>query len=111
MNWEAIKELLQNLQTDRVVETLERLKLAELVQEPWFLGTVATLAIVALIMRWRMLLIAVLALAGSTYLLSYTMKQGTDIGGGAGTDTLFLFIAGGVALVAAIIYLMFVKTD
>ena len=111
MNWEAIKELLQSLQTDRVIETLERLKLEELVQRPWFLGTVAALAVLALIMRWRMLLVAVLALAGSTYLLSYTMKQGTDIGGGAGTDTLFLFIAGGAVLIAAILYLMFVKND
>ncbi|MFO7984208.1 MAG: hypothetical protein R6V08_12240 [Desulfuromonadales bacterium] len=110
MSLDDISKFLQNFTTDKVVESLETMKLETLIHNPWFLGTVAALALLALILRWRVLLMLILGLSGFTYLLSYTMKRGTDLGG-VGDSTLLVFVGGGVVVMGVVIYMLFIQSD
>jgi len=105
-----ISKFFQNFKTDQVLESLEKMKLETLIHNPWFLGTVATLALLALILRWRVLLTLILGLSGFTFLLSYTMERGTDLGG-VGDSTLLVFVGGGIVVMGVVIYMLFIKTE
>ena len=111
MSFDGIWELLQNLETSKVVSYLQEADLQKLIKSPYFLGTTATLAIVSLVMKWRLLLTLVMFITGFVYLLSYTIEQGTDIQGGITNDTLAVFIGGGAVLVFLAIYLLFIRND
>lgn len=110
MSLDAIMTFLQNFRTDEIIESLEKMKLATLIHNPWFLGAVATLALLALILRWRILLTLILGLTGFTYLLSYTMERGTDLQG-VGTSTLLVFVGGGAVVMGLVIYMLFIKSE
>ena len=110
MNFEPILDFFRNFQTERVLERLQQWNIAELINEPWFLASAAVLALIAFLLRWRVLLATVLGLTGFVWLLSYTMAQGTSTDS-LTNDTLLVFIGGGVVLVGVVIYLLFVKTD
>ncbi|NIQ97475.1 MAG: hypothetical protein GWN87_27340 [Desulfuromonadales bacterium] len=110
MGLNDITAFIQKFQTDKVIESLEKMKLETLIHNPWFLGIVATLALLALILRWRVLLTLILGLAGFTYLLSYTMQRGTELGG-VGNSTLLVFVGGGAVVMGLVIYMLFIKSE
>lgn len=110
MSLDSILEFAKSLQTDKVVAMLQEMKIATLIHNPWFLGITGTLALVALILRWRVLLTLILALTGFTYLLSYTLQSGTELGD-AGNPTLLVFVGGGVILMGLVIYQLFIKSE
>jgi len=68
-----------------VVEYLQTLDLQELIHNPYFLGGTAALAIIALLMRWRVLLVTILSISGFIWLLSYTLAQDTSLEGASPT--------------------------
>ena len=111
MNSTSIVELLQDFETDRVVEYLQTLDLQELIHNPYFLGGTAALAIIALLMRWRVLLVTILSISGFIWLLSYTLAQDTSLEGGVANDTLIVFVFGGTAIVFLAIYMLFIRGD
>ena len=111
MNSTSIVELLQDFETDRVVEYLQTLDLQELIHNPYFLGGTAALAIIALVMRWRVLLVTILSISGFIWLLSYTLAQDTSLEGGVANDTLIVFVFGGTAIVFLAIYMLFIRGD
>ncbi|PLX87056.1 MAG: hypothetical protein C0614_03355 [Desulfuromonas sp.] len=111
MNLDGIWELLQNFETTKVVGYLQEADLQKLIKSPYFLGSAATLAIVALVMKWRLLLTVVMFVTGFVYLLTYTIEQGTSLEGGITNDTLAVFIGGGAVLVFLAIYLLFIRND
>jgi len=111
MNSTSIVELLQDFETDRVVEYLQTLDLQELIHNPYFLGGTAVLAIIALVMRWRVLLVTILSISGFIWLLSYTLAQDTSLEGGIANDTLIVFVFGGTAIVFLAIYMLFIRGD
>jgi hypothetical protein len=111
MNSTSFTELLQRLETDRVVAYLQTLDLQELVHNPYFLTGTGVLAILCLVMRWRVLLVTVLSISGFAWLLSYTLAQDTSLEGGIANDTLVLFVFGGAAIVFLAIYLLFIRGD
>jgi peptidoglycan/LPS O-acetylase OafA/YrhL len=104
-------DLVQNFETTRVVAYLQALNLQELVHSPYFLGGTAALAIIALFMRWRMLLVTVLCLGSFAWLLSYTLGKDTSLQGGGGNDTLVVFVLGGGVIVFLAIYLLFIRGE
>ncbi len=110
MDFSQIADFFRHFQTERVVETLKGLNLSELVANPWFLGAAGLLALIALILRWRMLLATVVCSVGFTWLLSYTMARGTSLEEGS-NEALLIFIGGGVVLVGLVIYLVFIRAD
>lgn len=111
MNLDRLFELLQRFETERVMTYLQEADLQKLMHSPYFLGTAAVLAIVALIMRWRLLLTVVMFITGFVYLLSYVFEKGTSLEGGIGNDALLVFIGGGAVLVFGTIYLLFIRGD
>ena len=68
------------------------------------------LALLALFMKWRVLLATILSITGFVGLISYTLQQETSLTGMA-DQTLIVFVLGGVAIVSLVIYLLFIKTD
>lgn len=111
MDLSAITNFFAKFETSRVITTLEKLNLQELVQNPYFLGGTATLAIIAFLMRWRLLLVVILAIAGFVGLFSYTLEQGTSLEGGAANETMMVFIGGGTLIVFLVIYLLFIRSE
>ena len=103
-------QLFENLQTDRVVAWLQSAKIGELVHNPYFLGGVAALAVISLIMKWRVFLAVCLGVTGFVYLISYTLQQGTDLEG-LSNPTLLVFVGGGAVIIGLVIYLMFIRSD
>ncbi len=110
MNFSVWIDLLKKLETSRVFEYLQSLNIGELIHNPWFLGGMGGLAVLALIMRWRLLLATILGVSGFVGLISYTLQRDTAIGG-LGNQTLLIFVAGGVALIFIVIYLLFIKAE
>jgi len=111
LNFDSIMEFLQNFETAKVVATLEKLNLQALIRNPYFLGGTGALAILSLIMRWRLLLAVILIGSGFVALLAYTFEQGTSLEGGMANDSLMVFIGGGAVLVFLMIYLLFIRGE
>lgn len=110
MDYSTITGLLQNLETSHVVARLRDLNVGELIHDPWFLGITGGLAVLALLMKWRVLLATILSVAGFVGLISHTIQQDTSLGG-LTNDTLLIFVVGGVCIVCVVIYLLFIQND
>jgi len=104
-------EWLKFFETDRVMAYLQALDLQSLVQSTYFLGGAGALAVIALVMRWRVLLALTVTITGFVWLLSYTLAQNTSMEGGGANDTLLVFVFGGAAIVFVAIYLLFIRGD
>lgn len=111
MDLSAIMDFFAKFETSRVIAALEKLNLQELIHNPYFLGGTGTLAVIAFLMRWRLLLVVILTIAGFVALFSYTLEQGTSLEGGAANETLMVFIAGGTVIVFLVIYLLFIRGE
>lgn len=110
MDFSAIKEYLQYLETERVMAFLQEMNLGDLILNRWFLGGLAAFTVITLFLRRYALLATVLAVIGFASLVNYTLQQGTNVEGVL-SDTLLVFVGGGLALIFAIIYLLFIKHD
>jgi hypothetical protein len=111
MSTNSFSKFLQNFETANVLAYLQSLELQQLVQSPYFLSGTVVLAIICLIMRWRVLLVAVLSISGFVWLLSYTMARGASLESGGGNETLLIFVGGGAVLVFLVIYLLFIRGE
>lgn len=101
---------LKNFDNATIVAYLGQFDLGELIHNPWFLGVMGGLALIALFMKWRALLATVLGTTGLTWLVSYTIEQGTDISE-LTSKNLLVFAGGGICLIFIIFYLLFLKHD
>jgi hypothetical protein len=110
MSVSSVLEFLEKFQTEKVLRFLENMRVGELIHNPIFLGATGLLAVVALIMRWRLLLAVIVSLAGFAGLASYTMQRGTELDGLA-SETLLIFAGGGVVIIFIFIYLLFIRND
>jgi len=107
---EKLMAMLHNFETENLVALMQEMNLAELIANPAFLGTMAVIAAICLFTKWHGLLAIVFGLTGFTWLLSYTLQQGTELDG-ASNPTLLVFVGGGVVIVGVVIYLLFIKSD
>jgi hypothetical protein len=105
-----ITQFLGNLQTERIVAWLLEARIGDLIHNPFFLGGVAAVAVVSLIMKWRGFLVICLGLTGFAYLISYTLQMGTQLNGLNNTN-LLVFVGGGAAIIGLVIYLLFIKSE
>lgn len=104
-----LSSLVKGLETGRLMKYLEQLDVQQLIRNPYLLGTIGGLALIALIMRWRVLLVTLMATTGFVWLIYYIQQRGTELQGRLASDTLLLFVGGGVALIGLVIYFLFVK--
>lgn len=105
-------DILRNLRTEEIVRFFKDSQIAELMHSPYFLGSVVLIVIICLVMKWRLLLATVIGIVGFAELLAYTASKETNLGeSGIGNESLVVFIAGGVAIVSLVIYLLFIKSE
>ncbi|MBE0503019.1 MAG: hypothetical protein IBX46_02725 [Desulfuromonadales bacterium] len=108
---DSILAKLKELDNDHIIEFLGQMQIAEYIHNPWFLGAMVVLAICCLIFKWRILLATIVGLTGLAWLVSYTVAQGTDVTEGLQSNSMIFFLGGGVAIVALMIYLVFIKEE
>ena len=108
---DSIIDFLRTLSTENILLYMDQAKVGDLIHNPIFLGTMGVLAIVSLIMKWRMLLVANLSMVGFAGLMSYTMQRGTSLDGGLGNDSLLIFVGMGAVIIGAVIYFLFIKSE
>jgi hypothetical protein len=108
---DSILAKLKELDNDYIIEFLGQMQIAEYIHNPWFLGAMVVLAICCLIFKWRVLLATIVGLTGLAWLINYTVAQGTDVSSGLKSNSMILFLAGGVAIVGLMIYLVFIKEE
>jgi hypothetical protein len=111
VDFASVMKFLQQFETDKVIDYLKTLNLQELIKNPYFLGGTGALGIIAFLMRWKVLLVVILTLAGFVALLSYTLEQGTSLEGGVANDALLVFVGGGAIIVFMVIYLLFIRGE
>jgi hypothetical protein len=110
MEYTSLIDFLQHFETTRVIAFLKGMNVGELIHNPFFLGLTAALALLALFMKWRVLLATIVSVTGFVGLISYTLEQETSLSA-MNDRTLIVFVLGGVAIVSVVIYLLFIKTD
>lgn len=110
MNSDTLSAWLRKLETTELLQLFKNLNVGELIHNPWVLGAIGALALLALMMRWRVLLTTLLGTTGFVWLVDYTLKQDTGIDQ-LNSETLLVFSGGGIAIIILVIYLLFIKSD
>lgn len=111
MDFSSVIEFLQKFETKKVMEYVQTMDLKTVMEHPYFLTGVGVTAVIAYLMRWRLLLVTVMAITGFIYLLGYTLSRGTSLDGGMPTDALVVLVGGGSFIVFLAIYLLFIRND
>lgn len=111
MTFASVMEFLKNFETAKIMAYIQAMDLKTVMEHPYFLTGVGIVAVIAFLMRWRLLLVIVMTITGFIYLLSYTLAQGTSLEGGMPTDALMVLIGGGSFIVFLAIYLLFIRND
>ena len=111
MDFSPVLKFLQQFKTDKVMAYVQEMELNSVMEHPYFLAGVGALAILAYIMRWRLLLVTVMTITGFIYLLSYTLSKGVSLKEGMPGDSLLVLVGGGAFIIFLAIYLLFVRGD
>jgi len=111
VDFSPVIEFMQNFETKKVMAYLQSMDLKTVMEHPYFLTGVGITAVVAYLMRWRLLLVTVMTISGFIYLLGYTLAKGTSLDGGMPTDSLVVLVGGGSFIVFLAIYLLFIRND
>lgn len=110
MNSDTLHVWLRKLETTELLQLFKSLNVGDLVHNPWVLGAIGALALLALMMGWRVLLTTLLGATGFVWLVDYTLKQGAAVDQ-LNSETLLVFSGGGIAIIILVIYLLFIKSD
>lgn len=110
MSWADIKQYLDYLRTDQVMEQLQAWNIGDLNSNPWFLGGFAVAILVTYFIGWRAIAGFLVGLGGFALVLSLAIGKGTGTEGIAGGG-LWILVGGGAVAVALFIYLLFIKTE
>lgn len=111
MDFSSVLEFVQRFETAKVMAFIQAADLKTVMQHPYFLTGVGVTAVIAYLMRWRLLLVTVMTITGFIYLLDFTLAQGTSLDGGIPTDALMVLVGGGAFMVFVAIYLLFIRSD
>ncbi len=110
MDFSTIIEFLQRFETAKVIDYLRTLDLATLLHNPWLLAGICLLAVTALLLRWRLLLVTLFTVSSLTGLIVYTLDQ-EKTAGAFGTDAIVLFVMIGATIVLLAIYFLFIQAE
>lgn len=91
-----------------IIDFLTSAKIMDLATDPRVLFLTAVLVIVAVIMRWKFVLLLLFGVGGSLAVVRYSR-----LGEGAGVldRNLIVFVGGAVLVVAVLIYFLFIRGD
>jgi len=107
MNWDQIQQALEPYTTENIIAKLVEW---DLLHNPYFIGGVIVLALICHFLKQRLLTAFIIIGAGIATLASYTFGMQTVVGEIDGPK-LILFVATGVAVIGAVIYLLFIRHD
>mgnify|MGYP001430219900 CR=1 FL=1 len=93
-----------------ITELMQEYELGTLIQNQYFLIAAAVVALLAAWRKWRGVLALDIGVVGFAYLLSFTLEKGTEVKE-VYSDQLLIFVGGGVVVVSAVIYLLFIKSE
>jgi hypothetical protein len=111
MDFSSVIEFLQQFETKKVMAYIQTTDLKTVMEHPYFLTGVGVTAVIAYLMRWRLLLVTVMTITGFIYLLGFTLSRGVSLEGGMPTDALMVLVGGGAFIVFLAIYLLFIRHD
>lgn len=111
MDFSQVIEFLKQFETTKVMAYVQTMDLKEVMEHPYFLTGVGVTAVIAYLMRWRLLLVTVMTITGFIYLLGYTLSRGISLESGMPTDALLVLVGGGSFIVFLAIYLLFIRSD
>ena len=111
MDFSSVIEFLQQFKTEKVMAYIQGMDLKTVMEHPYFLAGVGITAVIAYIMRWRLLLVIVMTITGFIYLLGYTLSKGVSLDGGMPTDSLLVLVGGGAFIIFLAIYMLFIQSE
>ena len=111
MDFSSAIDVIKQFETTKVMEYIKAMDLRSVMEHPYFLAGVGVTAIIAYLMRWRLLLVVVVTITGFIYLLGYTLSRGVSLEGGMPTDALMVLVGGGAFIIFLAIYLLFIRND
>lgn len=111
MDFGSAFDFIKQFETTKVMDSIKAMDLRSIMEHPYFLAGVGVTAIIAYLMRWRLLLVVVLTITGFIYLLGYTLSRGVSLEGGMPTDALIVLVGGGAFIIFLAIYLLFIRND
>ncbi len=111
MDFNSVIEFLKQFETTKVMAHLQSMDLKTMMEHPYFLTGIGITAVIAYLMRWRLLLVVVMTITGFIYLLGYTLSKGVSLEGGLPGDALMVLVGGGAFIVFLAIYLLFIRSE
>jgi hypothetical protein len=111
MDFSAVIEFLQQFETKKIMAYIQEADLKTLMEHPYFLGAIGVAAIIAFVMKWRLLLVTVMSVTGFIYLLGYTLSKDISMEKGIPGDALMVLVGGGTFIIFLAIYLLFIRND
>ncbi len=88
------------------IEFIAGLKFAELAADPRVLVGTAVVAVIAIIMRWKLVMLLIFGIAAVMAVARYS-----DMGEAALDTRMYLFVGGTIAVGFVLIYFLFIKGD
>ncbi len=110
MNFSFVSKWMNYLETEQAMEFLGNLNIGDLLYNPWFLGALALISLIALYFRRYAFAATLLALTGFAALVDHTLARGTSVDG-IMSNTLLIFVGGGLVLIFIVIYFLFIRHD
>lgn len=110
MDFSFVTNWLKHLETEQVISFLGDLNIGEMIYNQWFLGGLALVCLLALYLRRHAFIAAILALVGFAILVDHTLQQGAEVQN-IMSETLLVFVGGGLVLIFVVIYFLFIRHD
>lgn len=107
---EKAKEHLTPFETGNLISFIQGLTLKSAMEQPLIIAIFLLFALYAVISRSRFVLLFLFTVISTMVLVRYTLSP-EMVGGGMTFQSMMPFVAGGVLLGLALIYLMFIKND
>jgi peptidoglycan/LPS O-acetylase OafA/YrhL len=108
MTWAEFLDKISMFTTDNIIDHLVAW---DLQHNYWFIGGVILLGIVLHLLGKRAWTALLIGAAGIAVLISYTFQTTGDVATDIAGDRLVLFIGTAVAVVAVMIYLLFIQNE
>lgn len=111
MSFDEIINRLKMMDNEHVLEFIGQMEIDRYIHNPWFLAAMGALAILCLIFKWRLLLSTIVGVTGLAWLVSYTAQQAAGESIKLGSQNMLVFVGGGTAVIALMIYILFIKGE
>ncbi|PLX99693.1 MAG: hypothetical protein C0622_10190 [Desulfuromonas sp.] len=110
MSWADVKEYLDYLRTDQVMERLQNSNIGDLTTNPWFYAGFAAVILITYFMNWKKISAFIVGIGGFVLALSMAIGKGTGVEG-IESGGIWIMVGGGVLVIGLFIYILFIKAE